>query len=673
MQTVDPQRRPMAPVLLISMPFGPLAQPSIGLSLLKAAVRRHQIDADILYLTLPFAELIGPSLYMQIANGIPSVVDLVGEWLFSRALFGTGDDAYIDEVLYGRMAAHAKGWLGAPKQVTESFVAEILRAREQVEAFLDACVLQVVDRRPAIVGLTSTFQQHVSSLALAKRIKHALPEVFVVLGGANCEAAMGAETIRQFCFVDAVVSGEGDVVFPRLVQRVLCGDPVDNLPGVYTRRGAGLITHHNAPPITAMDDLPYPDFDDFFAQYSKTRLGEHVLPRLLFETSRGCWWGQKKHCTFCGLNGAIMAYRSKSAVRALDELAYLTERHPGLPVWVVDNILDMTYFRDFIPRLTERHLDVNLFYEVKANLSKGQLRALRDAGISKIQPGIESLSSPVLALMGKGVKALQNIQLLKWCKELGITAYWNVLWGFPGEPPEEYARLARLIPLLTHLAPPHGADRIRLDRFSPNFDGAEERGFTQVEPYPTYYHIYPLTAESVQNLAYYFTFAYDQPQDVAAYTQAVAEAIVEWKEWHDRSDLFHVDKGTHLLIWDLRPASVRPLTILRGLRRLAYLACDSIQSLMQLQHTIQDPTEAERVLSSSCVERMLAPLVERGLMIREGNSYLSLAAALGPYSPNRAVLERFHEVLKNLGPVSDNRVVVSMAQLIEEDEDYGRN
>jgi hypothetical protein len=31
--------------------------------------------------------------------------------------------------------------------------------------------------------------------------------------------------------------------------------------------------------------------------------------------------------------------------------------------------------------------------------------------------------------MRKGVTALQNIQLLKWCTELGVRPYWNVLWG----------------------------------------------------------------------------------------------------------------------------------------------------------------------------------------------------------------------------------------------------
>src|SRR5579872_2764363 len=102
----------------------------------------------------------------------------------------------------------------------------------------------------------------------------------------------------------------------------------------------------------------------------------------------------------------------------------------------------MRYFGDFIPELIEAKLGLELFFEVKANLKKEQLRMLRDAGARSLQPGVESLSTSVLSVMDKGVRGLQNVQLLKWCKELGIVPRWNLLWGFPGEPEAEYARMA---------------------------------------------------------------------------------------------------------------------------------------------------------------------------------------------------------------------------------------
>ena len=223
-------------------------------------------------------------------------------------------------------------------------------------------------------------------------------------------------------------------------------------------------------------------------------LDERERTTIQFETSRGCWWGERHHCTFCGLNGATMTYRSKSSQRALDELVALTDRYPGHPVSVVDNILDHRYFKDFMPALAARRLGLELFYEVKANLKKAQVSLLRDAGVRVIQPGIESFSTRVLNLMRKGERGLHNIQLLKWCKELGVTPVWNLLWGFPGEPPEEYRAMADLLPLLTHLAPPISAMPIRLDRFSPNFDQAEALGLTAVEPVPAVSPHLPVSA-----------------------------------------------------------------------------------------------------------------------------------------------------------------------------------
>jgi ribosomal peptide maturation radical SAM protein 1 len=651
-------------VVLISMPFGPLFQPSLGLSLLKASLAPLHIPAKVLYFTLRFAELIGSSFYARISNpgGITfpfDIVDLIGEWLFAGALFDPDrlDTAgYLEQVLH-RQAREPRGNSAVSGQTSgqklepEAFIPHLLKVRGQVDGFLDACLAAVTSHRPRIVGFTSLFQQHIASLALAKRIKAQAPEIFIVFGGANCEGAMGAELIRQFPFVDAVVSGEGERVFPELVQRVLAKRPTADLQGVYAREGIGLSVLNgrfpNAPLVRNMDALPWPDYQDFFEQWETSRLDKRIAPRLLYETSRGCWWGERNHCTFCGMNGGTMAYRSKSAARALDELISLTGQYPNCSVSVVDNILELKYFNDFIPELTARRLGVELFYESKSNLRKEQVRQLRDAGITAIQPGIESLSSRVLGLMRKGVRGLQNIQLLKWCKELGVRPFWNVIWGFPGEPPEEYARMAELIPWLAHLPPPDSYGALRLDRFSPNFEKAEQFGLVKVEPCPAYRYIYPLAPEAVENLAYYFTFSYREPQDVANYTRPVAERIAAWQAAYEQSELFSLDTGVSLLICDLRPVAQEPLTVLTELQRVLYLACDSAQTISQLQRLAGAPSG--RAASAAEVEELLRPLVERSLMVREDGAYLSLAIPLGEYSPANSALERFNEIIKSLG------------------------
>jgi ribosomal peptide maturation radical SAM protein 1 len=642
-------------VLLVSMPFGPLFSPSIALGLLKASLGAKGIDAKVRYFSLDFAERIGQDFYCQVGTeGRPPLVMLAGEWIFSGAVFPgrTGAaEAYVAEVLSQPTSSASRG---SAKPVTDAQARRVLRAREQVEGFLQDCLDEIVAARPRVVGFTSIFQQHLASLALARRVKAALPETLIVMGGANCEGVMGAETVRQFPFVDAVVSGEGEVALPEICRRALEGRSFADVAGVRT---PGRVADEfrsgqfsNAATVSHMDDLPYPDYDDFFVQFEASRYSREWEASLFFETSRGCWWGERNHCTFCGLNGTSMAFRSKSAGRAVAELEGMVRGHPGCDVQVVDNILDMAYFKSLLPMLAERKLGVDLFYETKSNLKKEQIRLLREAGISRIQPGVESLSDSVLRLMRKGVSGLQNIQLLKWCKELGVEPHWNVIWGFPGEDPAEYARLAELTPHLTHLPAPVGYSDVRLDRFSPNFFDADALGFKDVRPLASYRHVYPdLSDEAVGNLAYFFGFTHREPRDVDSYVAPLARELKSWTRAARRgdSDLFSVEVGGLLLLWDLRPRARRTLTVLSGPEKALYEACDAAADLRALGLALRSRGFDD--LDGALVSRTLGRFVDDGVAVSDRSRYLALAVPLGEYVPARAVLGRFVRVARSLG------------------------
>jgi ribosomal peptide maturation radical SAM protein 1 len=640
-------------VVLVCMPFGPAFAPSLALSLLQAELSRHDVTSRVLYPSIRFAEIVGQHFYNGIAvEGRPAQIEMAGEWIFSAALFDRpvrDDDPYIQDVLVG----HAN-WAHrfAARPVSAALIRRITAARRHVPAFLDWCVARIIAERPRVVGFTSVFQQHVASLAAARRLKEAMPEVVVVFGGANCEGAMGAETVRQFPFVDAAVSGEGELILPQLVARVRARETLEGLAGVRTHAAvaggldpAGSLS--NAPGIHHMDDLPRPNYTDYMEQFQASRLDRDWTPTLYFETSRGCWWGERQHCTFCGLNGATMTYRSKSASRAVEELAEMVAAYPGCDVQVSDNILDLKYFKDVLPELARRQLGVKLFYETKANLKRDQIRLLRDAGVLEIQPGIESLSDGVLKLMRKGVSALQNVQLLKWCKELGVAPLWNILWGFPGESPEDYARMAALVPLLAHLPAPTGFSGLRLDRFSPNFMRAREMGFDAVQALPSYRHIYGFPEAVLSNLAYAFTYRLADARDVAAYVRPLLSAVRRWKRLGAGVDLFSLplDDG-RLHIWDFRPGVREHLTVLAGLDRVLYEACDEIADVTRLAATGHAMGFSVTALE---VADHLGPLVERGLVVKDGGRYLALAIRTGEYVPSAPTLERLDREARVLG------------------------
>jgi len=634
------------------MPFGPAFSPSLALSLLQAELSRHDVTSKVLYPSIRFAEIIGQHFYNGIAvEGRPAQIEMAGEWIFSDALFDRpvrDDDPYLEDVLVG----HAN-WAHpfAARRVSAGLVRRIAAARRHVPAFLDWCIERIVAERPRIVGFTSVFQQHVASLAAARRLKGAMPEVVILFGGANCEGAMGAETVRQFPFVDAAVSGEGELILPQLVARVRARETLEGLAGVRTPAAmsagldpAGPLT--NAPGVRHMDDLPHPNYADYMRQFQASRLDRDWTPTLYFETSRGCWWGERQHCTFCGLNGATMTYRSKSASRAVEELADMVAAYPNCDFQVSDNILDLKYFKDVLPELARRQLGVKLFYETKANLKRDQVRLLRDAGVLEIQPGIESLSDGVLQSMKKGVSALQNVQLLKWCKELGVVPLWNILWGFPGESAEDYARMTALVPLLAHLPAPTGFSGLRLDRFSPNFVRAKDMGFEAVRALPSYRHIYGFSEAVLSNLAYAFTYRLADGRDVAGYVRPLLRALGRWRRLDEGVDLFSLPIDDDLHIWDFRPGVREHVTVLAGLDRVLYEACDEIADATRLAASGQ--AKGFSVTALEVADR-LRPLVERGLVVKDGGRYLALAIRTGEYVPSAATLERLDREVRRLG------------------------
>src|SRR4029077_2328982 len=237
---------------------------------------------------------------------------------------------------------------------------------------------------------------------------------------------------------------------------------------------------------------------------------------------------------------------------------------------------DLKYFKTLLPELAARQLHVSLFYETKSNLKKDQVRLLRDAGVLTIQPGIESFSDRVLVQMKKGVSGLQNIQLLKWCKEIGFHRIGNFLIGFPRESPDDYFEMASLSARVCHLPQPSGVNVVRLDRFSPNFNKSGQLGFTKLRPLPFYEFLYDLPESARHNLAYYFAYDYTVPQDVTRYADPLVRSVHAWKTTWKHPELVSFDLDDRLFVFDTRPRAKAPVAMLAGEDRELFLTCDAI-------------------------------------------------------------------------------------------------
>ncbi len=522
-------RRPS--VLMIAMPWQALNWPSIQLGTLQSLLRRAGIHTEVCSLWLTFMEHCLAATAHRPDDQRIQLRDYemvsetrfaggLGDWIFAVPPFR---EAPVDDEAY---LAYVRG-----HGMSEPEIAKVLIMRSLVPAFLEHCATEILAPAPQVIGFSSTFSQNVPSLALAKLLKQRNPSVEIVFGGANCDGPMGAALHRAFPWIDVVVRGEAERVLPNLVRDLLAGGPIRPQPGLCYREGQRSIAVDLAAgdPVS-MDEVPTPIFDEYFERLEKTSFRTEIMTeiQLPYESARGCWWGAKSHCTFCGLNGTSMAFRSKKPDRVVAELLELARNYRVLDLQVADNILDLRYFREVLPRLRDGGYDLSIFYETKANLTREQVRLMREAGVNRIQPGIESLSTPILRLMRKGITAFQNVRLLKWCAEYGIRVYWNVLYGLPGEPPEELTRMADVVPSLTHLEPPR-LFPLWLDRFSPYHDRPADFGLEQVGPMPWYRFVYPVEPALLADLAYSFDHRYVDGRDPEAYIEPLRRAIRAWQ------------------------------------------------------------------------------------------------------------------------------------------------
>jgi len=602
-------------VLLVSMPFAGLERPAIGISLLKAALARRGVPVNLRYLNWVLADRLGTDTYHFITDWkvVPHQA-FVGEWLFTEALYGPDTESE------ARFTASLRTRWG----MSDEDIARATAVRTVCTEFVDDCVKEIDWPAYRVVGFTSMFEQNVASLALARRVKELYPDLVVAMGGANWEGEMGVELQRRFDFIDVVCSGEADESFPAVVEGIRSRSDLSGIAGISYRIGGVPVTTPPRPVLRNLDALAWPDYDDYFATRRRyPQVAEGVEPLLLIQTARGCWWGERNHCTFCGLNGGTMAFRSKSPDRVVAELRYLRERHGVSAIDTVDEILDMRYFRTLLPALQRDPLGVQLFYEVKANLTHQQVGQMSRGGITSVQPGIESLSDHVLKLMDKGTTALKNVQLLKWCREYGITVYWNMLYGIPGETRADYDGIVRIIDAIWFLDPPTGgAVQLRLDRFSPYHARPDRYGLFNVRASESYRYLYPAADGSLDRLAYYFDFDYT---DGRAYPGEYAEDAValvrKWAADTERGDLRQralPDGRVELL--DTRPGATRSRRVLAGWHAATYLECDRALTLERLRDKDFLADIDQRELAD-----FLDELIANKLMLRNGDQVLSLA------------------------------------------------
>ena len=603
----------MYKIALINMPFAAAYRPSLSLTQLKSIVsEKHPVDVDIHYFNQEFSKFFGFEQFQYISSQDTSGL---GDWLFRHIAFPDEED---NTEKYLRR--HFPQNDSQTKQLKEA----ILQIRDGVDANLDALINDYKIADADIVGFSSMFLQNVACFALANKLKKISSNINIVMGGANCESPMGEEIIKNVPQIDFVFSGPALISFPELVENLINNnrEGCHKIRGVFSKNNVSLLSGDaTVGSEKSVDDYIPLDYSGFINTFDTMFPESKQAKHLLFETSRGCWWGERSHCTFCGLNGQSMGYRSMPADVAIKQFEAMFDYADDCTHFsCVDNIIPQKYTRDVFPYISPPS-HINIFYEVKASLKEKELELLSEKRVRRLQPGIESLSSSTLKLMKKGTTSFSNITFLQYCALYDILPEWNLLVGFPGEKEDVFKKYVFDIPLLMHLPPPGGCHPVRFDRYSPYFMKAKEYKL-DLHPYDFYEYIYPFSKESLMNFAYYFqdrNYSADYLNAMLNWIGKLKELVFEWNSrWNNEDNRCH----PHLyfakpnLIYDSRFGEPVEYEITETSRRVLD-ALTKPKSLPALTKNISDIIDFDP-------DREIALLQKKRLVFYEEDRFLSL-------------------------------------------------
>jgi radical SAM superfamily enzyme YgiQ (UPF0313 family) len=313
-------------------------------------------------------------------------------------------------------------------------VAAALNARGIPCSALDArlepgCLAGVDNRdRPRAAVLDSSIRNLKQVVETARFLRDRTGCPIIVIGTG---AVLNARSLVDTRIIDAVVTGDPEVVVPMLIEK---GLPLGRaVHGSVTRGVNGQILE--APPRFTPLGEQAPDRHTFpLASYSCHPI-RGARPQAAIEATRGC----SLECTFCPVPTRFKGlHRARSVESVLDEMARL-ERDHGIGVFRFEDeqpLMDRAWFQDLLAGIRNRLPGVQLEFPNGLRpdrVDRDLLGEMAASGTRRLAWGIEAASPGLREDIGRPLDMAHIQRVLRWGHALGLVqaAYFQI--GLPGE------------------------------------------------------------------------------------------------------------------------------------------------------------------------------------------------------------------------------------------------
>ena len=311
---------------------------------------------------------------------------------------------------------------------------ECLIVDVRIDGF-EAGVARTRGFEPDVVGLQCNFTtERYQALELAEAVRRKLPDSRVVIGGHD--ASRDPQWFSQSAF-DAVALGDGEDVFPPMVDALDRGGDLKAAPGLVLNTTSGQIHTGPPPPRHHLDEMAMPA-RHLIAEYADRYYLQFRRPMALLETARGCPF----KCNFCSVwKFHESTYRQKSAERIVEELSQIDSPH----VFITDDIfwIDVRRGEELARAIKDSGIRKSFLVQTRTDIVckfPHLIEAWRDLGYLTVFLGVEKVDDAGLSAVNKSNSAANNARAIQILKDLRVGFSCNFIVD-PSWDREDFARL----------------------------------------------------------------------------------------------------------------------------------------------------------------------------------------------------------------------------------------
>lgn len=272
------------------------------------------------------------------------------------------------------------------------------------------------------------------ALQASREVKKKYKSLTVIWGGWH-PSLFPVETLQENS-VDITVQGQGETTFSEIVDTIFDNSfRFENISGIAYKKD-GRIIKNQPRNITPMDDLKFQNYElisvpDYYDLKGKKQFD--------YISSVGCYF----RCTFCA---DPFVYKRRWSALSPERIGNEIEQHWGKYRFEELAFQDETFFT-YAPRVesvAEEFLKRNFTFKWNATmradqgfrLEKNLMKKLVKSGLRWVLIGVESGSNDMLKQLKKDISVEQVLYCAEVCKELGISAHFPIIVGFPNESDE---------------------------------------------------------------------------------------------------------------------------------------------------------------------------------------------------------------------------------------------